>query len=309
MELPVQGPVKQTGKSGISIMGSSLLTDRGVIKVAGGDAADFLQKVVTANMLGIAAGEARFTALLTPQGKLMFDFFVVPLPDGAEAGFYFDCVKDQAPDLAKRINFLKLRAKITVEDQSEGLGVAAFWNEPVPAGFPGTVYGDPRAAALGSRVIAPHAALAEIATPNEEAYEAHRIALGVARGGRDFRYGETFPHDVNLDFLHGVDFKKGCYIGQEVVSRVHFRKSARKRIVRIRFDGPAPAVGTEIVAGGMTIGEIGSVAGRDGLASARIDRIQDAKTAGLAFKAGETTLEIIVPPEFVEAAAGAEKLL
>jgi tRNA-modifying protein YgfZ len=290
-------------------MGSSLLTDRGVIKVAGGDAADFLQKVVTNNVLGIAAGEARFSALLTPQGKLMFDFFVAPLPEGAQAGFYFDCVKDQAADLAKRVNFLKLRAKITVEVQSEALGVAAFWDEPVPEGFPGTVYDDPRAAGLGSRVIAPHAALAEIATPNDNAYEAHRIALGIARGGRDFHYGETFPHDVNLDFLHGVDFKKGCYIGQEVVSRVHFRKSARKRIVKICFTGPAPALGTDIIAGEMTVGEVGSVAGTNGLASVRVDRIQDAKAAGLAFRAGETAVEIIVPPEFVEAAAGAEKLL
>jgi tRNA-modifying protein YgfZ len=290
-------------------MGSSLLTDRGVIKVAGGDAADFLHKVVTNNMLGIAAGEARYSGLLTPQGKLMFDFFVVPLPEGAQTGFYFDSVKEQVPALVKRINFHKLRAKITVEDQSETLGVAAFWNEPVPTSFAGTLYADPRAPGLGSRLIGPHAALAEITSPDEAAYDAHRIALGVARGGRDFRYGDTFVHDANLDFMHGVDFKKGCYIGQEVVSRVQFRKSARKRIVKVRFNGPAPAPGTEITAGDIVIGEIGSVAAKDGLASLRVDRVKDAKAAGLAFSAGATAVEIIVPPEFIEAAAGAEKLL
>lgn len=288
--------------------GASLLTDRGVIKVAG-EAEAFLHKLVTNSMLDFGPVESRFAALLSPQGKLLFDFFVVPLPEGAAAGYYFDCVKDQAADLVKRINFHKMRAKITVEDVSDTLGVAAFWGQEVPAGTEGTIYKDGRAEGMGFRVIAPHAALATLATPNEAAYEVHRIAQGVPKGGMDFPYGDTFVHDANLDALHGVDFRKGCYVGQEVVARVHFRKSARKRIVKVHFNGPVPATGSEILFGEIPIGEIGSISGSEGLASLRLDRFDDAKAAGVPLKAGEATLDVTVPAEFVETAAGVEKRL
>ncbi len=288
--------------------GASLLTDRGVIKVAG-EAEAFLHKVVTNSMLDFAPGEARYGALLSPQGKLLFDFFIVPLPEGASAGYYFDCAQEQTADLVKRINFHKMRAKITLEDVSSTLGVAAFWGQDVPAVTDGTVYKDGRADGMGFRVIAPHASLAKIATPNVDAYEVHRIAEGVPKGGVDFPYGDSFVHDANLDALHGVDFKKGCYVGQEVVSRVHFRKSARKRIVKVRFNGPVPATGSAILFGDIAIGEVGSTSGSEGLASLRIDRLDDAKAAGLPLKAGEATLDVTVPQDFLEGAAGIEKRL
>ncbi|MGO9025786.1 MAG: YgfZ/GcvT domain-containing protein [Beijerinckiaceae bacterium] len=286
-------------------MGSSLLSDRGVVKVAGSDAESFLHRLVTNSVLAILPGEARYAGLLTPQGKLIFDFLVVPLPEGAAAGFYLDCSKEQAPELAQRLNFHKLRAKIDVEDLSAALAVAGFWNEAPPQGFAGTIYTDPRAPGLGSRVIAPHAALAEIAAADEGAYEAHRIALGVAKGGVDFLYGDTFVHDANMDLSHGVDFEKGCYVGQEVVARVHHRRSARKRIVKIHFKGPVPETGTDILAGEASIGHIGSVSGSDGLAMLRLDRVEDAKAAGTAIRAGDAKVEIIIPPEFLAGAAGA----
>ncbi len=288
--------------------GASLLTDRGVIKVAG-EAEAFLHKLVTNSMLDIGPGEARYAGLLSPQGKLLFDFFVVPLPEGAAAGYYFDCVKAQAPELVKRINFHKMRAKITVEDVSDTLGVAAFWGQEAPQGVEGTLFTDPRAPAMGSRLIAPHAALAKLTSTPEEAYEEHRIAEGVPKGGVDFPYGDTFVHDANLDAMHGVDFKKGCYVGQEVVARVHFRKSARKRIVKVHFNGPAPASGSDILFGQVSIGQIGSISGSEGLAMLRLDRLDDAKAAGVPLKAGEASLDVTVPPEFVETAAGVEKRL
>jgi tRNA-modifying protein YgfZ len=277
-------------------MGSSLLADRGLIKLDGGEAEAFLHRVVTNSTLAIAPGQARYAALLSPQGKLLFDFFVVPLPEGS-AGFYLDCVKAQAPELAKRLNLHKLRAKITIEDCSATLGVAAFWNEAPSPGFTGTVFEDPRAKNLGLRLIAPRDVLAEIAGAHEEAYEAHRIARGVPKGGVDFPYGDTFVHDANLDLLHGVDFKKGCYVGQEVVARVQYRKSARKRIVAISFEGPAPAPGTEIVAGDILIGAVGSVAGAHGLAMLRLDRLEDARHSGASLSAGETAIRVDVPAE------------
>jgi tRNA-modifying protein YgfZ len=288
--------------------GASLLTDRGVIKVTG-EAEAFLHKLITNSMLDIAPGDSRYSGLLSPQGKLLFDFFVVPLPEGAAAGYYFDCVKAQSADLAKRINFHKMRAKITVEDVSETLGVAAFWGQEAPQGVEGTLFKDSRSASMGQRLIAPHAVLAQLAPVEEQAYEDHRIAQGVPKGGLDFPYGDTFVHDANLDALNGVDFKKGCYVGQEVVARVHFRKSARKRIVKVHFNGPAPAPGSEILFGEVAIGEVGSISGSDGLATLRLDRLDDAKAAGVPLKAGEATIDVNVPAEFIETAAGVEKRL
>jgi folate-binding protein YgfZ len=288
--------------------GSSLLTDRSVIKVTG-EAEAFLHKLITNSMLNFAPGEARYSGLLSPQGKLLFDFFVVPLPEGASAGYYFDCATAQAAELVKRVNFHKMRAKIALEDVSDRFGVAAFWGQEVPQGTEGTVFKDGRAENMGLRLIAPHAVLAKLVTPQEDAYEAHRVAEAVPKGGVDFLYDDTFVHDANLDAMNAVDFKKGCYVGQEVVARVHFRKSARKRIVKVLFNGPVPASGSEILFGDIAIGQIGSIAGSEGLAMLRLDRLDDAKAAGVPLKAGEASIDVIVPQEFVETAAGVEKRL
>ncbi|WP_026607154.1 YgfZ/GcvT domain-containing protein [Methylocapsa acidiphila] len=285
------------------------LSDRGVIEVAGADATAFLHKLITNSVLNIPAGESRYSGLLTPQGKLMFDFFVVPLPEGAEAGYYFDCPRAQAADLAKRVNFHKMRAKITVTDKSDALGVAAFWGGEVAPDVEGLAYRDMRAPDMGFRVIGAPDKLASLGTQNAAAYEAHRVAEGVPKGGVDFTYGDTFVHDVNLDFLHGVDFKKGCYVGQEVVARVHFRNSARKRIVKVHFNGPAPEQGAQLIAGEIAIGQIGSTAGSEGLASLRLDKLEDAKAAGTEVKVGGVPVEVDVPPEFIATAAGVEKRL
>ncbi|WOJ90033.1 folate-binding protein [Methylocapsa polymorpha] len=288
---------------------SVFLSDRGVIEVAGADATAFLHKLITNSVLNIPAGESRYSGLLTPQGKLIFDFFVVPLPEGAEAGYYFDCPREQTADLAKRVTFHKMRAKITIADRSDVLGVAAIWGGDAPAGIEGVVTRDMRAPDMGLRVIGPRASLSGLGTANEAAYEAHRVAQGVPKGGVDFTYGDTFIHDVNLDYLHGVDFKKGCYVGQEVVARVHFRNSARKRIVKVHFNGPTPEPGAQIMAGEIAIGQVGSIAGSEGLASLRLDKLDDAKAAGAAVKAGEAAVDVTVPPEFIATAAGVEKRL
>lgn len=287
----------------------SLLNDRGIIEVAGAEAAGFLQRLITNSVLNIPQGEGRYSGLLSPQGKLMFDFFVVPLPEGAETGYFFDCARAQAGDLIKRLNLHKMRAKIAIEDKSEQLGVAAIFDGEAPAGVEGVVYRDMRAPGMGLRLIAPREALARLPEAGEAAYEAHRVAQGVPKGGVDFTYGDAFVHDVNLDAMNGVDFKKGCYVGQEVVARVQFRKSARKRVVKIHFDGPAPAPGTEIRAGEINLGQLGSTAGAEGLATLRIDRLEEARAAGAVIKAGEATVDVTVPPEFFAAAAGAEKRL
>jgi folate-binding protein YgfZ len=269
-----------------------LLGDRGVIEVAGADATGFLQRLITNSVLDIPKGEGRYAGLLTPQGKLLFDFFVVPLREGPDAGYLIDCAGEQTADLVKRLNLHKMRAKIAIEDQLENFGVAAAFGGKVPAGIEGVFYRDTRAAGMGVRIIAPRDALARLNDAGEATYEAHRIAQGVPKGGIDFAYGAAFVHDVNLDLLNGVDIKKGCYVGQEVVARVHYRNSARKRIVKIHFDGPAPAQGTQIAAGETNVGQVGSTAGVEGLAMVRLDRLEEARAAGVTLKAGDVEVDV-----------------
>ncbi len=275
--------------------GACLFADRGVIKIAGSEATAFLHRLLTNNMLGMRAGEGRYAALLTPQGKLLFDFFVVPLPEGPEAGYLIDCGKDQVADLLKKLGFHKLRAKIAIEDQSDRLAVAALWGDAEPRQFDGVGFADPRLPALGFRLIGAPEKLAAFAPDPLAVYEARRIALGVPKGGIDFAYGDAFVHDADLDWLNGVDFGKGCYPGQEVVARVQFRNSPRKRILKVRFDGPPPRPGSEVMMGEISIGQVGSTAGSEGLAMLRLDRLEDAKSAGIRLRAGEAALEVMPP--------------
>jgi len=278
--------------------GASLLADRGIVKISGAEALGFLHRLVTNSLLDLEPGTARYAALLSGQGKLLFDFFVVPLAEGPEAaGCLLDCLRSQIPDLVKKLNLHKLRVPITIEDQSASLAVAAVWGEPLPDGVSGIAFADPRAEGLGLRLIAPPPSLAFATTPQDD-YEAHRTALGVPKGGIDFPYGDAFVHDADLDWLNGVDFQKGCYPGQEVVARVHFRKSARKRILKVRFDGPPPASGSAVKMGDINIGHIGSVAGARGLAMLRLDRVEDARAAGTPLMAGAAALDVApVPPQ------------
>jgi hypothetical protein len=161
------------------------------------------------------------------------------------------------------------------------------------AGADGFTFSDPREARLGARAILPRARAAGVANASFDDYEAHRIGLGVPAGGADFAYADIFPHDANLDLLHGVDFDKGCYVGQEVVSRMRHRGGARKRIVRLAFAGAAPERGTPIMAGDLAVGALGSAAA-DGraLALVRLDRVEDARSAGRALTAGGVAVEI-----------------
>ena len=272
-----------------------LLGDRGVIEVAGTEATGFLQRLITNSVLNIPKGEGRYAGFLAPQGKLLFDFFVVPLSGGSDAGYLIDCSGEQTADLVKRLNLHKMRAKIAIEDKSKDFAVAAIFGGDAATGIEGVFYRDTRGPSMGLRVIAPREALAKLDRGEASRYEAHRITQGVPKGGVDFRYGDAFVHDVNLDLMNGVDFKKGCYVGQEVVARVHYRNSARKRIARIHFYGPAPAQDTQITAGETNIGQVGSTAGVEGLAMVRLDRLEEARAAGVALKAGDVTVEVTLP--------------
>ena len=280
-------------------MKSAFLTDRGVVKVGGEDARHFLNGLVTTNVDLVQPGLGRFGALLTPQGKIIADFLITEIPVGHGGGFLLDCPKSLAQPLAARLAIYKLRAKVAIENLSDAFGVLAIWDGQ-PQMTPDLAFADPRDETLGWRVLVPQdladkaAAAIGAQMVSADAYEAHRIKCGAPHGGIDFAYNDAFPHDANMDRLHGVDFDKGCYIGQEVVSRMEHRGTARRRFVIMTGDALPPA-GTELVAGGKPIGAAGSSAGATGLALVRLDRAREAMDAGTPILAGDSPVTLSLP--------------
>lgn len=280
----------------------AVLPDRGVVKIAGDDTRKFLQGLLTTDMLNFHAGEARFAALLSPQGKIIADFIVTEAPAAEGGGLFLDVSRALAKPLVDKLNLYKLRARLVIEDLSDTLGILAVWGESVSGtGLPGLAYPDPRLAALGWRAIVARRGATETASTlggvpaDASDYEAHRIALGIPRGGVDFGYGDAFPHETDMDQLGGIDFAKGCYVGQEVVSRMEHRGSARTRAVSVRYDGETPSLGTTITAGDRQIGTMGSAANGHGLALLRLDRVAEAFSRGDELRAGSVTINPVKP--------------
>ena len=272
---------------------AALLSDRAVVRVSGPAAHGFLQGLITNDIDKAKPGGAIHAGLLTPQGKILFDFFVIPAADG----FLLEIAKAKGGELAQRLGFYKLRAQVEIaEDPS--FAVAAAWGAPPRLPDGAIAYADPRLSALGLRILLQAEADARnlgCTIAAEDEYHAHRIALGVPEGGRDYAFGDAFPHEAMFDRLAGVDFDKGCFIGQEVVSRMEHRGIARKRIVGVEGEGPLPPSGTEITAGGAPVGTLGSVSEHSGLALLRLDRAEEAKAAGLPLRAGEVTVDLRIP--------------
>jgi tRNA-modifying protein YgfZ len=283
-------------------MKAALLPDRGVVKVSGDDARDFLNGLVTTDATLLRPGLGRFGALLTPQGKIIVDFLITEAPSGHGGGFLIDCPRALAQALADKLGFYKLRAKVAVENLSDNLGVLAAWDGEF-AVKPDLAFADPRSAALGWRILVPAELAQKVANligadlVDSPAYDAHRIASGVPRGGLDFMYGDAFPHETNMDRLHGVDFEKGCYVGQEVVSRMQHRGTARTRTVRVILDDFSPEPGTTVLAGDKPVGTMGSTAGHNGLALIRTDRVADALDAGKPLTAGGLSIRLADPDD------------
>jgi folate-binding protein YgfZ len=285
-------------------MKAAFLPDRGVVKVSGEAARDFLNGLVTTDVTLLRPGLGGFGALLTPQGKIVVDFLITEAPSGHGGGFLIDCPRALAQALADKLGFYKLRAKVGIENLSDSLGVLAAWDGDF-AVKPDLAFADPRNAALGWRIFVPEelapkaAELIGADLVDSAAYDAHRIAAGVPRGGLDFTYGDAFPHETNMDRLHGVDFDKGCYVGQEVVSRMQHRGTARTRTVRVALEDFSPEPGTAVLAGDKAIGTMGSAAGRNGLALIRIDRAADAIAAGLPLTSGGLGLRLADPDDLL----------
>jgi tRNA-modifying protein YgfZ len=281
------------------VMKAARLSDRGVIRVAGDEARKFLNGLVTADMSQMQPARARYAALLTPQGKIIVDFIAVEATAADGGGFFLDCPRARSAALLERLKFYRLRAKVAIEDVSEASSVMAFWDGAslrAPPGVEGLCYPDPRLPELGLRAIVPAGGvMADLEMVAPAQYEAHRIMLGVPQGGTDFGYEDAFPHEADMDQLNGIDFQKGCFVGQEVVSRMEHRGSTRTRVIPVAFAGLPPAPGTAVTAGGRPLGTIGSAAGGRGLAALRLDRIEEALASGTPLAAGETTLKPVKP--------------
>jgi folate-binding protein YgfZ len=272
---------------------ATLLADRSVLRVAGADARKYLQGLITSDIGKAEGGTAIHAGLLSPQGKILFDFFVI----AADSGYLIDVSQDKAAELAKRLAFYRLRAQVEIVEKPS-LTVAAAWGgEPrVPQGA--IAYPDSRLPEIGFRLLLPAGASAAdlgCASASEADYQALRIRLGVPEGGRDYEFGDIFPHEALFDQLNGVDFAKGCFVGQEVVSRMQHRGTARKRIVPVEGAKPLPASGTSIEAGGVPIGALGSVSGACALALVRLDRAEEAIARGTPLMAADVGLTLRKP--------------
>ncbi|MGE0746525.1 MAG: folate-binding protein YgfZ [Rhodospirillales bacterium] len=263
------------------------LADRAVLRVSGPDARGLLQGIVTNDMERVAPARAIWAALLTPQGKYLHDFMIA---QDAE-GFLFDADAARLAELKKRLAMYRLRAKVTIEEQP-GLAVFALWDADAAArcglaDAPGAAapwqngiaFVDPRLAALGARAILPADAAAAAALqsagfaaakPGE--YERHRIALGVPDGARDLVADKSYPMENGFDALNGIDFAKGCYVGQEVTARMKHRGLVKKRLFPVAIEGDPPPPGTAVRRGAVDAGELRGAAGGIGLALLKLDQ-------------------------------------
>jgi folate-binding protein YgfZ len=273
----------------MTVFKASVLGDRAVLRLSGKDRTSFLQGLVTADVAGLAAGEARWAALLTPQGKILFDFLVLEQGDA----YLLDCARQQLEELKKRLVFYKLRAALTIEPVS-GMRVAAL-APGASLDTPSTVvFADPRLYEMGNRAIISDDYASAMGDGDACEYRARRIALAIPDTIEDIGSGELFPHEANLDQLGGVSFSKGCYVGQEVVSRMEHRGTARSRILPVTADAPL-ATGSVTSGSGRSLGRILSTADRRGLALIRLDRLAEAIEAGDPIRAGGSAIKVERP--------------
>lgn len=249
--------------------------DRALLGVGGTDSRSFLQGLVTNDVRRLEAGPV-YAALLSPQGKYLFDFFI-GLDPADPARLLLDVAADRVEALARRLGMYRLRADVAVAADPRSV-VTGFG--PPPAG----AFADPRDPRLGWRLWTGDAAgaLAGMAPLEAEAALRRRIALGVPEAGSELIPDDSYILEMGFERLHGVDFRKGCYVGQEVTARMKHKTELRKGLVRVRVAGIPPAPGTEITSGGRPAGLIGAVAGGQGLAWLRFDRAGGPLLAGAA---------------------------
>jgi tRNA-modifying protein YgfZ len=289
---------------------AALLPGRGVVGVAGPDRATFLQGLVTNDVRELAPDRALYAGLLSPQGKLLCDFVLTE--DGMR--ILIETAAPQATDLVRRLTLYKLRAQVEIADLTPAFKVAALWGAGAadalglppfegaasPAAWGGCAFVDPRLAALGVRLLhkadgpalEDQLAASGVAVMTEANYTAHRLAQGIP-DSTEIGGEICYPLEANFETLHGVDFKKGCYVGQELTARMKHKGGLRKRVLPVAGTADLPAAGTPVAAGGTELGSLIAASGPQGLALLRLDRLAEAQAG--AIMAGSVTLSVHWP--------------
>jgi folate-binding protein YgfZ len=282
-----------------------LLEERGVLAIGGPQRRDFLQGLISNDIGQVGPSRAIYGALLTPQGKFLFEFFIAELGDV----LLLDTDRQRLPELQKRLTMYKLRSDVTIADRSAEFSVHALLepgdgldNAPgqALAVDGGVIFGDPRSARLGARALLPRETAAVtlerlgFADAPFEAYESLRVAVGAADARRDLEIDKTLLLEANFDAFNGVSFSKGCYVGQELTARTKYRANLRRRLYPVVIEGAA-APGAEVLLGGKPAGEVRSVIGNRGIALLRIEDVEQAREQGAPLTAGGATLLVESP--------------
>lgn len=249
------------------------LPNRGLLRVSGEQAEEFLQNLVSNDVSKAGMGRAVYATLLTPQGKFLHDFFVVR----DRNGFLLDCEADRLDDLKRRLTMYKLRAKVDLADETDRWLVYAVLGGAMEAEL---LFDDPRHPDLGQRAIVRASEPVGGTEAPFEAWDTRRIALGIPDGSRDIEIEKSFLLEHRMDEFNAIDFKKGCYVGQELTARTKYRGNVRKRLTRVAVEGALPPAGTPVLADGIEVGTLRSGLGSQALAVLRIERPEGVLEAG-----------------------------
>jgi folate-binding protein YgfZ len=235
------------------------LDSRALVRISGPDTRSFLQNLLTQDVETLATGEVRYGALLSPPGRLLFDIFIWGLEDSV----LLDVASMRRDALIQRLTMYKLRAKVSIESDDRTVWVS----------WPGKAQGftvDPRTPLMGGRGLAS----TEASNATEADYHGHRLQVGLAEPERDAGDDRTYPIEANFDLLNGIDFAKGCFVGQETTSRMKRRGAIRSRMLPVDFEGPSPSPGSEVLNGDRRAGEILTGVQGSGIALLRLDRLE-----------------------------------
>lgn len=289
---------------------SLVLEDRGVLAIAGEDRRGFLQGLISNDVERVGPDRAIYAAFLTAQGRYLHDFFVVEIGDA----LHLDCEASRIDDLRRRLSLYRLRAKVTLADVGERLAVVAFYGRDAAAGLGlppeagaampfagGVAFVDPRHTAMGARAIVPRESLAGLSagkfSPGDRShYEQLRLSLGLPDGSRDLPVEKALLLENGFDEINGIDWKKGCYVGQEVTARMKYRTLVKRRLLPVRIAGPLPPEGTAVLLDGEEAGEMRSGADGLGLAVLRLDAVERAERESKPLTAGDAALTPIRLP-------------
>lgn len=294
-----------------SMLHTALLANRTLLRCHGSDATRFLQGLISQDVRLVAAGQPIFAALLTPQGKYSCDFFVVPdFTAPQHPGFLLDCPQSQAQTLLKQLTFFRLRAQVTLEAVAAPYAIFAHWpgqpgqTPPAPPSASDFVFTDCRTAALGQRRIS-FAPTMVTATMDAASYRQHRYQLGIPEGEAEIAVGKATLLELNFDFLNAISWNKGCYMGQELTARTHYRGLIKKRYLPFAFTGTPPQLGENISDGSVVVGEIKAVAQSNGLALCTLAAAKEMLSTGRVLAAGDAAVRLGWPDFLDKAVLGA----